>query len=490
MAKDTRITSREENYSEWYTDVIRAAELIDQGSVRGSMVFRPYGYAIWELIQKYLDARIKDTGHSNVYFPLLIPKSLLAREAQHVAGFALESAVVTHHRLKVENGELIVDPDAKLPEELIIRPTSEAIMYETFSHWITSWRDLPLLVNQWANVMRWEMRTRPFLRTSEFLWQEGHTAHATEQEARDEQMKMLLEYEDFMKHMLAISPVSGEKTESERFAGAQSTFTLEAYMQDGKALQACTSHHLGQNFSKVFNITFTDANEEKKHVWQTSWGMTTRIIGAIIMSHGDDKGIVIPPRIAPYQVVLIPIFKAGTEESVLKKTRDYADTLRTQGVRVYIDERDYLSFGERVFEWEKKGVPVRIEIGPRDIDSGTITMVVRDQEQKHTIPEHELISTVQQSLEDLHERLYVRSHSKRVMNTYTVSTWEEFKNKVKEKNGFILANWDGSPETERLIKEETGATIRCIPFEGGAPDGVCIYSGKSGRHKVIFAKNY
>ncbi len=487
------ITKRSENYSQWYLDIVEQAELAENSPVRGCMVIKPYGYSIWENFQKILDQKFKKTGHVNAYFPLFIPKSFLSKEAQHVDGFAQESAIVTHHRLKTnpETREVEVDPDAKLTEELVVRPTSETIIYDTYSKWINSWRDLPLLINQWANVVRWEMRTRPFLRTTEFLWQEGHTAHATYDEAEAETKKMLGVYQDFAEKYLAIPVVPGQKSESEKFAGAMHTYTIEAMMQDGKALQSGTSHNLGQNFAKAFNVMFADKDGENKYVWQTSWGLSTRMIGGLIMTHSDDKGLVLPPMIAPTQIVIIPIFKNEEERtSVLEVAESIKQNLDSTHT-VMVDDRDHLTPGAKFNEWEKKGIPVRIEIGPKDIEKNQAVVVRRDTSDKEFVKVDQLATKVSNLLEIIQNDMYQKAKQFRDDNTHIVDSYDELKDVVENKNGFALAHWDGSEETEKKIQEETKATIRCIPFDQPEEEGTCVYTGKKVKAKrVIFAKAY
>lgn len=485
------ITKRSEDYSQWYLDIVEQAELAENSAVRGCMVIKPYGYAIWEQFQKVLDGMFKETGHENAYFPIFIPKSFMTKEAKHVEGFAQECAVVTHHRLQTdpETHEVGVDPEAKLTEELIVRPTSETIIYDTFSRWITSYRDLPLLINQWANVVRWEMRTRPFLRTAEFLWQEGHTAHATYDEAEQEAALMLKVYTVFANDYLAMPVIPGTKSASETFAGADHTYTIEAMMQDGKALQAGTSHHLGQNFAKAFDVTFTDETGAQQFAWQTSWGLSTRMIGGLIMTHSDDKGLVLPPRIAPIQIVIIPIWKTEEEKAVVLEQVELIK--RSLGIdhTIKVDTRDYISPGVKFNEWEKKGVPIRLEIGPRDIAENKVLMVRRDTLDKQPVKINALVEEIPKTLEMIQANLYERAKDFRRAHTKKVETYEEFKD-VIENVGFAFAHWDGTAETETKIKEETKATIRCIPFDSPEEEGVCIYSGKPSTKRVLFAKAY
>lgn len=487
------ITTREEDYSQWYQDIIKGADLAEYGAARGSMIFKPTGWAIWEHMQKILDEKIKETGAQNVYFPLLIPKEFLAREADHVEGFAKECAVVTHYRLKnnPDGDGVVVDPDAKLEEEYVIRPTSETAIHEAFSRWISSYRDLPLMVNQWANVMRWEMRVRMFLRTAEFLWQEGHTAHATQEDAQEEVERMLEVYRWFAEEIMAIPVVLGEKSPSERFAGADRTLTIEAMMQDGKALQAGTSHNLGQNFSKAFNVTFASKENKEEYAWLTSWGVSTRLIGALIMSHSDDNGLVLPPRLAPTQVVIIPFIKEG-DETVMNAVEEMKTQFAAAGVRVHVDMRDHLRMGEKLFEWEKKGVPVRIEIGPRDVENG-VTMVARrdmpGKENKMEIQLSEVVEKVTSLLEEMHTTLLGAARERLEQNTYTVDSYDEFKEKI-ENGGFYMMYWCGNEKCEDQVKEETKATIRCIPFDQGKEEGACIVCGGASSERAIFARAY
>ncbi len=488
---DKQITKRSEDYSQWYLDIVEKAELAENSAVRGCMVIKPYGYAIWENFQKVLDGKFKELGHVNAYFPLLIPKSFLTKEAQHIEGFAQETAVVTHYRLKLDpvTKQMEVDPEAKLEEELIIRPTSETIIYDTYSRWIKSYRDLPLLVNQWANVLRWEMRTRPFLRTAEFLWQEGHTVHATLEEADAEAMQMLKVYQWFAEEFLAIPVIPGQKSESEKFAGALRTYTIEAMMQDGKALQAGTSHNLGDNFSKAFEIKFLDKDEQEKYAWQTSWGLSTRMIGALIMTHSDDKGLVLPPKIAPTQVVIVPIWKTEEEKAnVLAEANKLKEQFSEFTVKV--DERDFMTVGEKFYEWEKKGVPLRVEIGPKDIEKNQVVFVRRDTGEKTFIPVAEVSTAANTTLDNIQNSLFEKAKSFRDANIHEVTTYEELKDVVEKKHGFALAYWDNSAENEAKIKEETKATIRCIPFEQSEVAGKSLISGAETTNRVIFAKAY
>lgn len=473
---DKRITSRAEDYNQWYLDVIAAADMAEHSPVKGCMIIKPYGYAIWERIQQVLDGKFKETGVENAYFPMFIPQSLLTREADHVEGFAPEVAVVTHAG------------GSKLEEPLVVRPTSETIMYETFKDWVHSWRDLPLLINQWANVVRWEKRTRLFLRTTEFLWQEGHTAHATHDEADARALQMLETYRDFAENVMAVPVIPGQKSDSERFAGALRTYCLEAMMQDGKALQFATSHNLGQNFAKAFDVKFSDQNNETQYVWQTSWGLSTRSIGGLIMTHSDDKGLVVPPRLAPIQAVIIPlIFKEGQEE-VFTKAEEVGAMLKAAGIRVKVDTKEGRP-GEKFFAWEKKGVPVRIEIGPKDVAANACVVARRDTGEKVTVSLNDIVTTLPSLLEDIHTTLYNRALSYRTERTVRIDTWEDFTRAIEE-GKFIMAHWDGTAETEAKIKEETNATIRCMPFDAKDETGVCVYSGKASTRRVVFAKSY
>ncbi len=491
MAKD--FATREEDYSKWYNDIVLKADLAENSAVRGSMVIKPYGYAIWEMMQAALDKMFKDTGHENAYFPLFIPKSFFSKEAAHVAGFAKECAVVTHYRLKNdEDGKIIVDPDAKLTEELIVRPTSETIIWDTYRKWVKSWRDLPILVNQWANVVRWEMRTRLFLRTAEFLWQEGHTAHATKPEAMEEAEKMLGVYTTFAQEFMAMPVLQGVKTENERFAGALETFCIEALMQDGKALQAGTSHFLGQNFAKAFDVKYLSKENKLEHVWATSWGVSTRLIGGLIMSHSDDSGLVLPPKLAPHQVVIVPIYRKDEERiAVIEKGKEIKKELERVGIRVKLDDRDTQKPGYKFAEWEFKGVPLRIAIGPRDLKNSTVELARRDTLSKEFTAMEGLKEKVLDLLEEIQESLYLRALKFREDNTNSVDTWDEFKDIIKNKGGFVMAHWDGTSETENKIKDETKATIRSIPLDyEDSEEGVCIYTGKPSKGRVVFAKAY
>lgn len=486
------ITSRKEDYSQWYNELVTKADLAEHSAVRGCMVIKPYGYSIWEKMQAALDKMFKDTGHSNAYFPLFIPKSFFSKEASHVEGFATECAVVTHYRLKNDGtGNIIVDEEAKLEEELIVRPTSETIIWNTYKGWIQSYRDLPILVNQWANVVRWEMRTRLFLRTTEFLWQEGHTAHATQQEAIEESQRMLEVYADFVENWMALPVVKGTKTANERFAGALDTYCIEALMQDGKALQAGTSHFLGQNFAKAFDVKFTSKEGKLDYVWATSWGVSTRLMGALIMAHSDDSGLVLPPMLAPIQVVIVPIYRSDEE---LKAISDIANALlkelKARSISVKYDDRDTQRPGFKFAEYELKGVPVRIAIGGRDLENGTAEMARRDTKTKDTVSREGLADRIEKLLEEIQQNIYQKAFNFREENTTEVSSYEEFQQVLDTKAGFVSAHWDGSPETEQKIKEETKATIRCIPLNNKQEEGVCIYSGKPSSQRVLFARAY
>ena len=491
MAKE--LTSRAENYSQWYNDLVLKADLAENSAVRGCMVIKPYGYAIWEKMQAILDKMFKDTGHYNAYFPLFIPKSFFSKEASHVEGFAKECAVVTHYRLKNDpNGKgVIVDSDAKLEEELIVRPTSETIIWHTYKGWIQSYRDLPILCNQWANVVRWEMRTRLFLRTAEFLWQEGHTAHATSDEAIEETRKMLDVYAEFAEKTMAMPVLKGVKTPNERFAGAIDTYCIEALMQDGKALQAGTSHFLGQNFAKAFDVTFTNKEGKSDYVWASSWGVSTRLMGALIMSHSDDNGLVLPPALAPNQVVIIPIYKKDEELALIKsKALELKDELNKLNISVKIDDRDTHKPGWKFAEYELKGVPVRIAIGSRDLENQTVEISRRDTLEKFSLPQEGLATKVKSLLDDIQQNIYNKAFNHRKENTRTADSYDEFKTILDEKGGFILAHWDGTAETEEAIKNETKATIRCIPLDQKTEIGNCIYSGKESKGRVVFARSY
>ncbi len=493
MAKELKdLTKRETNYSQWYNELVIKADLAEQSAVRGCMVIKPYGYAIWEKMQAQLDKMFKDTGHVNAYFPLLIPKSFLSREADHVEGFAKECAVVTHYRLKnsPDGNGVIVDPDAKLEEELIIRPTSETIIWNTYKNWIQSHRDLPILCNQWANVFRWEMRTRMFLRTAEFLWQEGHTAHATKEEAMDEAVKMLNVYADFAEKYMAVPVVKGVKSANERFAGALDTYTIEAMMQDGKALQSGTSHFLGQNFAKAFDVKFLNKNNELEYVWATSWGVSTRLMGALIMTHSDDNGLVLPPKLAPIQVVIVPIYKNAEQLSQISQVVDpIIAQLKSFGISVKYDDADNKRPGFKFADYELKGVPVRLAIGARDIENGTVEVMRRDKLEKSTEKLDGIALFVKDLLDDIQTNIFNKALAHRESKTIQVDSYDEFKEKIEE-GGFILAHWDGTPETEEKIKEETKATIRCIPLDGDKTPGICMVTGKPSAQRVIFARSY
>jgi len=489
MAKE--ITSRAEDYSEWYIDLVRKAGLADYSAVKGCMVIKPYGYAIWENMRDQLDKRFKETGHVNAYFPLFIPKSLFEAEEKNAEGFAKECAVVTHYRLKTDSenkGKLIVDPEAKLDEELIVRPTSEAIIWNTYKGWIQSYRDLPILINQWANVVRWEMRTRLFLRTAEFLWQEGHTAHATAVEAIEETKKMLDVYAEFVEEWMALPVVKGVKTANERFAGADDTYCIEAMMQDGKALQAGTSHFLGQNFAKAFDVKFLNKNNELEYVWATSWGVSTRLMGALIMAHSDDDGLILPPKLAPHQVVIVPIPKPSEELSVA--ANDIATKLRAKGIRVKIDNDDQNRPGYKFAEYEKLGIPVRIGIGARDLANQTVEVARRDIKEKQNVSLDGLDSYINNLLHEIQLNIYNRAKEYQQSHITEVDTWEEFLDILNNKGGFVSAHWDGTPETEELIKEETKATIRCIPLNNKQESGKCIRTGNPSSQRVLFARAY
>lgn len=493
MAKELKdLTKRSDNYSQWYNDLVIKADLAEQSAVRGCMVIKPYGYAIWEKMQHQLDSMFKETGHVNAYFPLLIPKSFLSREADHVEGFAKECAVVTHYRLKNDpNGNgVVVDPAARLEEELIIRPTSETIIWNTYKNWIHSYRDLPILCNQWANVMRWEMRTRMFLRTAEFLWQEGHTAHATKEEALEEAVKMLNVYADFAEKHMAVPVIKGVKSANERFAGAIETFTIEAMMQDGKALQSGTSHFLGQNFAKAFDVKFINKENQLEYVWATSWGVSTRLMGALIMTHSDDNGLVLPPKLAPIQVVIVPIFKSEEQlQQINNVVNPIVDELKSMGISVKYDNADNKRPGFKFAEYELKGVPVRLAIGARDIENGTIEIMRRDTLEKSVGQLQGIATHVNDLLDEIQNNIFQKALNHRESMTTVVDTYEEFKEQI-EKGGFILAHWDGTPETEEKIKEDTKATIRCIPLDGDKTPGKCIVTGKPSAQRVIFARNY
>ena len=494
MAKELKdLTPREENYSQWYNDLVVKAGLAENSAVRGCMVIKPYGYAIWEKMQGALDRMFKETGHENAYFPVFIPKSFFSKEAHHVEGFAKECAVVTHYRLKndPEGKGVVVDPDAKLEEELIVRPTSETIIWNTYKNWIQSYRDLPILCNQWANVVRWEMRTRLFLRTAEFLWQEGHTAHATKEEALEEAKKMIGVYAEFAEKWMSLPVIVGHKSDSERFAGADDTLTIEAMMQDGKALQSGTSHFLGQNFAKAFDVQFTNQEGKLDYVWATSWGVSTRLMGALIMAHSDNNGLVLPPKLAPIQVVMIPIYK-GEEElaRVVERLEAIASELKKRGVSVKIDSRDNVRTGFKFAEYELKGVPIRLAMGQRDFANGTIEIMRRDTLEKETISQEGIEDRIEKLLDEIQQGIYEKALKFRDSMITRVDTYEEFKDVLDHKGGFILAHWDGTPETEEKIKNETKATIRCIPVDAPEEEGCCIISGKPSHRRVIFARSY
>ena len=491
MAKD--FPTRAENYSQWYNDLVIKADLAENSAVRGCMVIKPSGYAIWEKIQAVLDKMFKDTGHVNAYFPLFIPKSFFSKEASHVQGFAKECAVVTHYRLKnsPDGKGIIVDEDAKLEEELIVRPTSETIIWDTYRGWIKSYRDLPLLINQWANVVRWEMRTRLFLRTTEFLWQEGHTAHATREEALAEAQQMLRVYADFAENYMALPVLKGTKSPNERFAGALETYCIEALMQDGKALQAGTSHFLGENFAKAFDVKFLSKENKLEYVWATSWGVSTRLMGALIMAHSDDHGLVLPPKLAPTQVVIIPIYKNAEQLAIISETAvKIKNNLVAKGISVKYDDRDTQKPGWKFNEYEFKGVPVRIVIGPRDLENGTVEVARRDTLEKAVYQIVDIDTKIENLLVSIQDNMYQKALAFREENTRKADTWEEFKDLLDNKPGFILAHWDGTPETEQKIKDETKATIRCIPLDNTMEEGKCIYSGKPSTQRVVFARAY
>ncbi|MEI6189233.1 MAG: proline--tRNA ligase [Chitinophagia bacterium] len=492
MAKE--LSTRAQDYSQWYNDLVLKGELADYSAVRGCMVIKPYGYALWENMQASLDKMFKDTGHQNAYFPLFVPKSLFEAEEKNAEGFAKECAIVTHYRLKTDpnnKGKLMVDPDAKLEEELIVRPTSEAIIWNTYKTWIQSYRDLPILVNQWANVVRWEMRTRLFLRTAEFLWQEGHTAHATKQEAIAETVQMLDVYADFAENWMAMPVIKGVKTASERFAGAEDTYCIEALMQDGKALQAGTSHFLGQNFAKAFEVKFSDKNNTMDYVWATSWGVSTRLIGGLVMTHSDDEGLVMPPRLAPIQVVIVPIFKGDEQKAILdEKVSGIVASFKAAGIRVKYDNTDHNRPGWKFAEYELKGVPIRIAVGPRDLENNQVELARRDTKEKSSVSMDGLTETVSALLLEIQSNLLNRAKKYRDEHITKVDTWDEFVNVLDTKTGFILAHWDGTPETEEKIKELTKATIRCIPLDNPLEDGKCILTGNASIQRVLFARAY
>ncbi len=486
------LPSRAENYSEWYNELVKRADLAENSAVRGCMIIKPYGYSIWEKMQRALDDMFKETGHTNAYFPLFIPKSFLSKEASHVEGFAKECAVVTHYRLKNDpnGGGVIVDPDAKLEEELIVRPTSETVIWSSYKNWIQSYRDLPLLINQWANVVRWEMRTRLFLRTAEFLWQEGHTAHATKKEAIEETEQMLEVYAEFAETFMAMPVLKGIKTANERFAGADETYCIEALMQDGKALQAGTSHFLGQNFAKAFDVKFVNKENQLDYVWGTSWGVSTRLMGALIMAHSDDQGLVLPPKLAPIQVVIVPIYKGEEQlENIKARINPLVKTLKSRGVSVKFDFAENQSPGFKFAEYELKGVPVRLAIGNRDMENGTIELARRDTREKTSMPFEGIEDVIVNTLEDIQRNIYQKAFDFRAANTFEVNSWDEFTAKIEE-GGFLSAHWDGSSETEEKIKELTKATIRCIPLDAKEEAGKCILTGAPSSRRVIFARAY
>ncbi len=491
MAKN--FTTREDNYSQWYNDLVIKADLAENSAVRGCMVIKPYGYAIWEKMQAALDKMFKDTGHSNAYFPLFIPKSFFSREASHVEGFAKECAVVTHYRLKAspDGKGVVVDEDAKLEEELIVRPTSETIIWDTYRNWIQSYRDLPILVNQWANVVRWEMRTRLFLRTAEFLWQEGHTAHATSEEAIAETQQMLEVYATFAEEFMAMPVLKGFKSPNERFAGAIETYCIEALMQDGKALQAGTSHFLGQNFAKAFDVKFLSKENKLDYVWATSWGVSTRLMGALVMAHSDDNGLVLPPKLAPFQVVIVPIYKKDEDKiRITEKALEIKKALISKGISVKFDDRESYTPGYKFNEHEFRGVPVRLALGPRDLENGTVEVARRDTMEKEVLQIQDIENKIQHLLDQIQDNLYQKALTFRDNSTHYVDTWEEFVKTLDEKAGFIYAHWDGTAETEQKIKEETKATIRLIPLIEKKEDGKCIYTGKPSTQRVVFARSY
>jgi len=490
MAKE--ITSREKDYSQWYNDLVIKAGLADYSAVRGCMVIKPYGFAIWERMRDALDQMFKETGHSNAYFPLFIPKSFFSKEASHVDGFAKECAVVTHYRLKNgENGEIVVDPEAKLEEELIVRPTSETIIWNTYKDWIQSYRDLPLLINQWANVVRWEMRTRLFLRTTEFLWQEGHTAHASSEEAVEETRKMLEVYAKFAEEWMGVPVVKGVKTANERFAGAVDTYCIEALMQDGKALQAGTSHFLGQNFAKAFEVQFAGPDGQRDYVWATSWGVSTRLMGALVMAHSDDDGLILPPKLAPIQAIIVPIYKGEESIPVLREAGEkIKKELEAAGIRVKFDSDDKYRPGYKFADSELKGIPVRIALGMRDLEQGTVEVARRDTKEKETLQTTDLGIKITNLLEQIQSNIYQKALDFRTSMTHKADSWEEFEQLLDQKGGFIAAHWDGSSETEQLIKEKTKATIRCIPLNNPEEAGSCILTGKPSNQRVLFARAY
>ena len=487
------VTAKSEDYARWYTDVITKAQLADYGPVKGTMVIRPYGFSLWESVKSAFDNRFKATGHVNAYFPLFIPKSFLSKEAEHVAGFAKECAVVTHHRLMANpDGEgLVVDPESALEEEVVVRPTSETVIWAMYKKWIQSYRDLPLLINQWANVVRWEMRTRLFLRTTEFLWQEGHTAHATAEEAEEEAKKILEIYREVAEDVMAIPVFTGLKTDAEKFAGAEHTYCIEAMMSDCRALQAGTSHNLGQNFAKAFDVTFQTEDNREEYVYATSWGVSTRLIGAIAMVHGDDKGLRLPPRIAPHQVVVVPIGKNAEDvNSVLEYLTGTLEAVKAEGIRCYVDDRDGVTPGFKFNEWEMKGVPVRLEVGSRDMEQNVVTLVRRDSGEKIPVPKDKLGEEIPRLLDEIQKSLYSQAKTFRDEHTLTVESYDEFKTIIEETSGFVKCGWDGDPKTEAAIQEETKATIRCIPFEQNVDGLSCVYSGKPAKYQVVLGKAY
>lgn len=487
------IPSRSENYSDWYNELVKRADLAENSAVRGCMVIKPYGYSIWEKMQRALDDMFKETGHLNAYFPLFIPKSYLSKEASHVEGFAKECAVVTHYRLKnaPDGSGVIVDPDAKLEEELIVRPTSETVIWSTYKNWIQSYRDLPLLINQWANVVRWEMRTRLFLRTTEFLWQEGHTAHATSDEAMAETRQMLEIYARFAEEWMAVPVIKGYKTANERFAGAEETLCIEAMMQDGKALQAGTSHFLGQNFAKAFDVKFQSKGGGLEYVWGTSWGASTRLMGALVMAHSDDSGLVLPPKLAPIQVVIVPIYRSEEQlDQITEKVKEITAGLRKKGISIKFDNSDANKPGWKFAEYELRGVPVRLAMGARDLENGTVEIARRDTKEKKTVSLEGIVEYIEQLLEEIQQNIYNKALAFRTANTHKVDDYAEFKKILDEKGGFILAHWDGTSETEDRIKDETKATIRCIPYNAPEEDGKCILTGNPSKQRVLFARAY
>ncbi len=492
MSKE--LTTRADNYSEWYNELVVKSQLADHSAVRGCMVIKPYGFALWENMRDQLDKMFKDTGHVNAYFPLFVPKSLFEAEETNAEGFAKECAVVTHYRLKADpnnKGKLIVDPEAKLEEELVVRPTSEAIIWNTYKGWIQSYRDLPILINQWANVVRWEMRTRLFLRTAEFLWQEGHTAHATKEEAVEETVKMVNVYADFVEQYMAVPVIKGVKTASERFAGAEDTYCIEALMQDGKALQAGTSHFLGQNYAKAFDVKFSDKNNKLEYVWATSWGVSTRLIGALIMAHSDDQGLIMPPRIAPLQIVFVPIYKGEESKPIIDaKANEIIDALKAMGIRVKYDNSDNTRPGWKFAEYELKGVPLRVALGMRDLENNVVEVARRDTKEKQTISLDGIADYLKNLLDEIQTNIYNRALSFRNVHITEVNSWDEFVKTLDEKTGFVSAHWDGTAETEEEIKELTKATIRCIPLDNKKEAGSCVHSGKASKERVLFARAY